>query len=671
MKNYVTRYPHFLHGGDYNPDQWLSYPQVLADDPIFMQKAHCNAMSLGIFAWATLEPEEGVYCFDEMDKIVENLTSHGIRLVMATPSAARPRWLAEKYPEVRLVNKRGVRESFNTRHNFCPSSPIYREKVRAINREIAKRYGDRVILWHISNELAGHFPHTCYCERCRQGFRDWLKGKYNGDLAALNHAWWAGFWSHQVTDWAQIDPPMDNGEPDNIMTGLHLDWMNYTTHLFADFLQMEADALREFTPHVPVTANLMGLPMTLDYDQLAKSMDVVSWDSYPQWHAPNHDFVAVLTAFNHDYFRALKRKPFLLMESTPSNTNWQAISKLKRPGMHKLSSLQVIAHGGDSVQYFQWRKGRGGSEKFHGAVIDHDMKAEGRVFEDVREVGLTLERIDEVCGTSVKAEVAVVMDHRSAWALQNASGFQNADKGYFGTCVKHYTRFWEKGVNVDVIGANAPLDGYKLLVCPMLYSLDEQAIENIRAFVEAGGTVVGTYATGYANDTDLCYLGGFPGGALKEVFGLVANEIDTLYYEERNGVTMDGVSYPVQDYCELITPTTATVLGTYDRDFYAGKPAVLKNTYGKGTAVYVGARDDGELMKAVYAALLQTLEIPTYDLPELVTVHSRENYLFVENYNAEPHTVTVGGEYTDLETGERLQDTVSVDGYGIRILRKM
>lgn len=666
MKEFAALHPHFLHGADYNPDQWLSYPEILAQDPEMMAEAHCNCMSVGIFAWAMLEPEEGEYHFEELDRIIENLAAKGIKTILATPSAARPRWMAEKYPEVRRVNKAGVREEYNTRHNHCYTSPVYREKTAAIDRLLAQRYGKNpnVILWHISNELGGE----CHCELCQVAFRDWLKKKYNHDLKALNHAWWSDFWSHTVTDWEQIHSPKLHGEPDEIMTGLYLDWRNFVTYQTTDFMKMEVEALREGGSDIPVTTNMMWTPQQINYHYLKDFIDVISWDAYPTWHEPDQIRCAVDAAFNHSYFRSLKHKPFLLMESTPSNTNWQAISKLKRPGMHRLASLQAVAHGSDSVQYFQWRKGRGGSEKFHGAVIDHNGKASGRVFEDVKQVGISLEKLDEICGTKTDAKVAIIYDHKNSWALSNASGFVNADKQYVKTCLQHYKSFWKRGVDVEVIETGEDLSRYSLVVIPMLYSMDQAQIDRIERYVAQGGTAVATYATGYVNETDLCYLGGFPGNQLKDVFGLTADEIDTLYPTDKNTALWDGETYDVVDYCELITPTTAEALGFYGEDFYKGMPALLKNSYKAGKAYYIGCRDTGALTDKLYAMLLQELNIKTYDLPEGVTVSSREKYLFVQNFNDYAVTVNLSGTYRNLESGEIYTGTIALNPLDIAVV---
>lgn len=663
----------FLHGADYNPEQWLDYPEVLKQDIDYMKKAHCNVVSIGIFSWSFLEPEEGKYNFEYFDKIVNDLTQNDIKIILATPSGAKPRWLAEKYPEVLRVNKDNRREIYGLRHNHCYTSPVYREKIVKLNTMLAERYGrnKNVILWHISNEYGGE----CHCPLCQEAFRKYLKRKYDNDLHKLNHAWWTGFWSHTVTDWEQIHSPVSIGEANAVMTGLYMDWREFVTYQTTDFMKAEIASVKSVNPGIPVTTNFMGPYQPLDYHYMKDYVDVISWDSYPTWHSDRGDvFEAYSIAFAHDLHRSFKNKPFLLMESTPSLTNWLPYNKLKRPGMHRLSSLQAVAHGSDSVQYFQWRKGRGGSEKFHGAVIDHNQKAEGRVFDDVKELGMSLEKLFEIAGTQTKAEVGVVYEFRNRWAIENSSGFHNKDKKYKRTCINHYKELWKRGINVDVISIDSDLSKYKVIVLPMLYSVSEKQIDNIESFVANGGTVIGTYMTGYADSSDLCYLGGFPGGKLKRIFGLTADEIDTLYESDKNSVLMNGKSYDVVDYCELVTPLTADIMGVYENDFYKGKPAVLANKYKKGTAYYIASRDTGELLSVIYESVLKKAGITSRELPFGVSVHTRESetdvYFFAENYTGKEQCVFLGGTFENMETGELYDNKIILSGYGIKVLRK-
>lgn len=675
QKNYATKYHAMLHGCDYNPEQWRAYPEILDKDIQYMKEAHCNVVSLGIFSWASLEPEEGKYDFSFMDEIVGKLTENGIMINLATPSAAMPRWLTEKYSEVLHVGKDMQRVLYNSRQEHCYTSPIYRKKVMELDRRIAERYKDNpnVILWHISNEYGGE----CHCELCQRAFRTWLQKKYHNDLKLLNNTWWSQFWSHTVTDWEQIHSPVTIGERDKILPGLYLDWMRFVTDQTIDFMQCEIDAVRSVTPSIPVTTNFMAAyQKLLDYHKMQEKLDVISWDAYPKWHSERgNELEAYSIAFAHDMHRSFQNKPFLLMECTPSVAQWQEVAKLKRPGMNKLSALQAVAHGSDGVQYFQWRKGRGGSEKFHGAVIDHNGKASGRVFEEVKEIGLTLEKLREIAGSKTVSRVAVVYEFKNWWAITNANGFINEDIKYKRTCIDHYRELWRRGINVDVIGLQADLDVYDVVIMPMLYSMSEKEIDKIEAYTAKGGTVVATYITGYTDENDLCYLGGFPGGKLKEVFGLTSDEIDSLYACDSNQVLWNGKSYKAIDYCELITPTGAQVFGTYEEDFYQGMPAVLKNTYRKGNAYYIGFRDDGNFLSDFYESLLQEKAIPYTKLPHGVTMHTRQTdeaiYLFIENYTDQSVEIVLNDVYEDMELTGKVEGIVQVCGYGARVLKRM
>ena len=364
-----------LHGGDYNPDQWLDRPDILERDAEMLAESGCNVVSLGIFAWSTLEPEEGVFRLDWMEQVIDRLYAKGIRVILATPSGARPKWLADKYPEVLRVDKARRRQLFGVRHNHCYTSPVYREKVRIINQKLAERFGNHpaVIMWHISNEYGGE----CHCPLCQAAFRDWLKEKYQ-TIGNLNSRWCTTFWSHTYQSFDDIESPSEIGETQ--LHALNLDWKRFVTHQTRDFMRWEIKAVRDAGSSLPVTANLMYYFDGLDYFKMAKDIDVVSWDTYPTWGKKEDIAIARDNAMCHDLMRSLKKKPFFQMESCPSSTNWQGISKLKKPGILFAQSMQPIAHGGEGALYFQIRQSRGASEKFHGAVIDHYGGSDTRVF---------------------------------------------------------------------------------------------------------------------------------------------------------------------------------------------------------------------------------------------------------------------------------------------------
>jgi len=670
-----------LHGGDYNPDQWLKYPQVLADDLELMKDARANAFSVGIFAWSALEPEEGRFEFDWLDKIVDDIAGIGAKAIIATPSGARPAWLSKKYPEVLRVNARRERQLHGGRHNHCQSSPAYREKVGIINRKLAQRYGSHpaLLMWHVSNEYSGH----CHCPLCQENFRAWLEKKYK-TIDVLNDAYWSAFWSHTYGDFSQVESPSPIGE--SMVHALNLDWNRFVTDITIDFYRHEAAPLREISPDVPITTNFMGElsqpwqshPFAgLDYAKFAHEVDVVSWDSYPPWHNDYEttENLASRLAFVNDYFRALKNAPFLILESTPSAVNWHPVNKAKRPGMHMLSAVACLAHGADAIMYFQWRKSRGSSEKFHGAVVDHDGSRENRVFKDVKAVGEMLERVSEIKGSLTPARVALVYDVENFWALSDAQGFDNGDKKYPQTAHAHYKAFWDANVPVDVIPADRDLSRYDLVVAPMPYMTSDARIEALKAYVAGGGILVATYFLGIVDENDLVHPGGFPAG-LREVFGINVLETDTLYPKDKNRIAFGGGSYDAFDYCALVELRGARAIGEYANDFYAGSPAATAHDYGKGRAYFIGARTGGDFLRGFYGEILRGMKLPELpvQVPAGVSAQVRESeshrYCFVMNYREEEGGFALKQEARDLISGRTFpRGEHRLIPYGVRIFK--
>lgn len=524
----MVKFDQLLYGGDYNPEQWLEYPEILEKDLEYMRLAKINTVSVGIFSWAMLEPEEGVFRFEWLEEIVDRLYENGVSVILATPSGARPKWLADKYPEVLRVDESGHRNFFGGRHNHCYTSPVYREKVKIINQELARRLGNHpaVRLWHISNEYGG----ACYCPLCQEEFRRWLREKY-GTIEELNRRWCTAFWSHRYNDFAQIEAPSQRGERE--LHALKLDWKRFVTARTTDFMRYEISCLREAGSKKPATTNMMYHFGGLNYAEMAKYVDVVSWDTYPTWHKEKEHVTALDCGMQHDIMRSLKKQPFLLMESCPSSTNWQSVSKLKKPGMLQAQSLQAIAHGSDSVLYFQFRQSQGASEKFHGAVVDHYGGSDTRVFREAAKTGASLEVLRELCGTEVHAEAAVLYDWENRWAMEDAQGPRNRGLFYKETLEKSYRALRRLGLNVDVIDMGKELDGYRLVAVPMMYLFKDGFAEKLRSFTAQGGTVLMTYWSGIVDETDRCFLGGTPHG-LMDVFGLRSAEIDGLYDWESN-----------------------------------------------------------------------------------------------------------------------------------------
>ena len=625
-----------FHGADYNPEQWLDRPDILHEDIRLMKEAHINVVSLGIFAWSTLEPEEGRFELDWLAEIIDNLYAAGINVDLATPSAARPAWMAYKYPEVRRVDSNRVRQLYGKRHNHCYTSPIYRQKVKLIDQELARRFGNHpgVILWHISNEMGG----DCHCPLCQAAFQSWLQKRY-GSLTALNKAWNTKFWSHDYTDWTQIESPASHGE--DTMQGLLLDWKRFVTHQTLDFYRWERNCIREIIPQAECTINMMYRFDGLDYTVFAPEVDLVSWDNYPQWHkcGTTDTDIALDTAMMHDLYYSLKGKPFWMMESTPSVTNWQSISKVKKPGMQMMSDLQAIAHGADAAMYFQWRQSVGAFEKFHGAVVGHDGKSSNRVFRETAAVGQVLETLSGVAGTKKPKQAAIVHDWNNKWALENSMGPRNAGMGYWDEIALHYNALAREGISVDFISETSDLSEYRLIIAPMLYLLQENFAQKLQKFTENGGTLVVTYWSGIVNENDLCWLGNTPHG-LVDTLGICHQEIDSMYDDETRRCISSSESKMAEvscgTLCEVSSTTTAEPLLQYDEDFFKGAPALTRNHVGKGQAYYMATRFETSFYRDFYRDVCKSLfQLPWENpLPDGVLATFRGNWVFLQNTNS-------------------------------------
>ena len=664
-----------LYGGDYNPEQWLNYPELLEKDIEYMKKARINTVTLGVFSWSVLEPEEGKFNFLWLEDVINRLYSNGIAVILATPSGARPKWLADKYPEVLRVDEARNRNLYGGRHNHCYTSPVYREKVKKINTELALRFDHHpaVLLWHISNEYGGE----CHCPLCEEAFRGWLKKKY-ASIDELNDKWWTTFWSHTYQSFEQIESPSPIGE--YLLHALKLDWKRFVTDQTVEFVKCEIEAIKSTGSKKMFTINMMYDYNGLNYHKFKDVIDFVSWDNYPTWHKEAEFKTAMQVGMQHDIMRSIKNKPFLLMESCPSATDWQSVSKLKRPNMLTASSLQAVAHGSDSVLYFQIRQSRGSCEKFHGAVINHYGGDDTRVFREVSSLGSILENIKELKGTKVNAEVAVIYDWENRWAVNDAHGPRNKGLFYKETVEKSYWAFRKQGLNVDVVDMEHDLTSYKIVAAPMLYMFRSGFGKKIRKFVEDGGTFVLTYWSGIVDENDRCFLGGAPHGLL-DVMGVRSTEIDGLYDGEcnffvpvSNTILNMKSRYRCEHLCDLLEVSTAAVLMTYQDDFYQGYPAITCNSYGHGKAYYIGADVEQKCYDDLYQCLVREakLEVPVQGaIPFGVEVTSRRSdnaeYILIQNYNRKTVSMNLSNKNYQVLQGGSLE---SIPAFGTLVLKR-
>ncbi len=639
-----------VHGTDYYPEQWLEQPEILQRDGKLMIEAGINTVTLGVFAWSHLEPREGHYQLDWLDEAITRLGAASISTILATPSGARPPWMARAYPEVLRTREDGQRAAYGGRHNHCPTSPVYREKVAAMNEVLARRFAgrDEVTLWHISNEYQG----TCYCPLCAAAFRRWLQEEHHDDLELLNRRWWSSFWSHRYTAWDQIEPPMTQGE--RHLHGQIIDWKRFVSHQISDFARHEVAAIRRHDALTPTTHNLMGLHHSLDSADLVREVDMVAGDIYPAWGLPPGSDDGMLHRIPEDgdvmrnyrfilaWYRGIAGgRPWLLMESTPGTTNWHPVGRLKRPGAHVLSSLAAIAGGAASVQYFQWRQGRGGWEQFHGSVIDHEGNR-GRTFREVRELSAILAQMGDLGGVAAGQRInpaAVVLDTPNRWMIEQASGPRNdGRRDPVETAMRHHAAVEDRGLTADVIPAGALLSrdalaARQVIVLPMTAHLPEGSATTLRQWVYQGGTLVVTYFSGIFDRWQRLEEGGYPAGLtgllgvrVEERDQLAVGEAVPLLWDGRDapGSTPEGISGATirgagREYCDILRVEVQEVPGDdgeveivarYGGEFYAGTPAITRRSYGAGYAWYLACRLDTDALSELYHRVLPESSAP-------------------------------------------------------------
>lgn len=652
------------HGGDYNPEQWS--PEVWDEDVALMQRAHFNVATVGVFSWVSLQPSEDHFTFEWLDTVLEKLAAAGRYVCLATPSAAVPAWMPQAYPDVLRADERGRRVHHGGRTNYCPNSPNYRRLAAQMASRLAERYKDYpgLLLWHVSNEYAT----PCYCENCAEAFRAWLRRRY-GSLEEINARWWTRFWSHTYTDWSQIEPPYADGESNT--HGLTIDYRRFQSDSLLGCYTLERDALRAATPGVPITTNLMGTFPHLDYRAWASELDVIAWDCYPSMRTTPAEI-----AFGHDLNRGLKDgRPFMLIEQTPSSQNWQPVNALKRPGVLRLWSYAAVAHGSDSVMYFQWRRSRGGSEKLHGAVVAHGGRSDTRVFREVAELGAELERLgDLTLGAATPARVAVLFDWDNWWGIEAARGPLNP-KDYPAVVRKHYSALWRANVPVDIVFSDSDLSRYDLVVAPMLYMVKPGLAERVEALVERGGSFVASVFSGVVDETDLAFPG-YP-GPLARVLGIRIEEIDALFEGQTNQIVMGdgGASYACANLCEIVHCEGARAVATFGADFYAGAPALTEHAFGRGRAYYIATDPEDRFLDAFYGGLLAAQQIaPPLDAPPGVELALRERgqrrLLFVLNHAPEQAQVPLpdGQRFWDHLGQREAAGALALPGYGVALL---
>ena len=640
------------YGGDYNPEQWPE--EIWPEDVALMREAGVNLVSLGIFSWARLEPRPGEFDFGWLDRIIALLHEGGIKIDLATPTAAPPAWFQQANPQARPVSVNGTVLGYGARQTYCPSSPEYAEAAARITTELVRRYAGHpaVVLWHIHNEYGCHIS-RCYCERSVAAFRDWLADRYK-TVDALNAAWGTAFWGQLYGGFDEVDAPRE--APAAVNPAQQVDFRRFSSDALLDCYKRERDIVRAADPSVPVTTNFMaGLTDNLDLWRWAEEVDVVATDHYLTAAQRDNHINLSLAA---DLTRSLAGgDPWVLMEHSTSAVNWQGHNLAKRPGEMARNSLAHLARGADGIMFFQWRQSRIGTEKFHSAMVPH-AGTDTRHWRDVVALGTRLGKLDEVRGTRVQAKAAIVWDWESRWNLDCGNKPSN-DLGFRERIDAFYERLWHAGLTVDFVHPGADLTGYQLVLAPSLYVTRTAWAENLRAYVRSGGTLVCSYFTGVVDENGAVHLGGYP-GAFRDILGVRAEEFLPLLPGQKTKLSSESKQIPggtASRWAEDLHLDGAETVLTHRDGPAAGRPAVTRNSFGEGTAWYLATAPEPEVLGAVLRAACADagLSLPV-GRPAGVECVRRvgddgAEFDFLINHTEQDAVVPLGGEQLTVPAG--------------------
>ncbi|MER5375599.1 beta-galactosidase [Streptomyces sp. NPDC002553] len=656
-------------GGDYNPEQWPE--SVWQEDVRLMREAGVTMVSVGIFSWALLEPEPGVYDFGWLDRILGLLHDNGIRVDLGTPTVCPPVWFYRAHPEALPVTPDGVRLAFGSRGAICHSDADYRTAAANITTRLAERYGDHpaLAMWHVHNEY-GVPVSACYCDSCAAHFRRWLRATY-GTVAAVNEAWGTAFWGQRYASFDDIDPPRTTPTVGN--PGQALDYKRFADATMRENFRAERDILHRLSPGVPVTTNFMTALSqcdSVDYWAWGREVDIVTNDHYL---ITDGRRTHVNLAMAADLTRSVAGgAPWILLEHSTSGVNWQPRNPAKAPGQMARNSLGHVARGSEGAMFFQWRQSRRGAEKFHSSMVPHG-GTDTRVWREVVRLGAALDSLSALRGTRTEADVAVLWDWQSWWA-QNLAWRPSEDHDARERADAFYEALYDLHLTVDFAHPEADLSAHPLVVVPALYLTTEAAGRNLTRYVEAGGTLVVSCFSGIVDEHDAVHEGPHP-GALRDVLGLTVEEFSPLLQGESVRVTgPDGVELSGDVWSEFVVPRGAETVWTYADGLTAGHPAVTRHRLGEGTAWYVSTRLGHDGLTALLERAADDARLaPRTGLPRDLEVVRRSGetgaYLFAINHTSADAKVPLDTPGTELLTGEHAAGRLAVPAGAVRVVR--
>jgi len=652
-----------LHlGTAYYPEQWPE--ERWAEDIRLMKEAGFTVARMAEFAWSTLEPSAGTFNFAWLDRAIDRLASAGIVSVLGTPTAAPPAWLTHASPDALLVNENGQRAQHGNRCHYCPTSPGMLAASRRIVEAMAQHFGKNpnVVGWQTDNELC----RTCYCERCRDLFQNYIKDKY-GTLDSLNQHWSTAYWSQTYFVWEQIPVPIGNHNP-----GLMLEWKRFVNKANCDFQKMQVDILHEhLSEGVWITHNFIGGFGGFDHYKMSVDLDMASWDYYVG--TGHHDYLE--KGVLHDFIRGFKRKNYWIMETQPGAVNWSSVNNSLNKWEGRAMAWQAVAHGADAILYWQWRSALGGQEQYHGTLVDPSGKPRP-FYSEVQAIGREFAKVsDLLAGSTVKATVAILNDYDSSWSID----IQRHHKDFNYTAyLNHFARpLAALGVPLDVISADEPLDGYRLVFAPALILLDEQRVQNLKTFVNRGGHLVLTARCGMKDRTNALLPSRQP-GPLTELAGV---EVEEYFALDENvpvsGRIFNGTAGIWAERIKILDENATAPIARYQatNGWLEEQPAITVRVSKNSMIYYVGAWLDAHSQAALIKHILKNAAIKSIELPAGVEWSARvrpdgQEVHFVINHERRAQSIHLPWQAHNHLSDQDIEGDTELAPYSVLILTR-